>query len=99
MLNTNLVKKPKVESATEVIRNNLDLLNLKYQVLVDNLYHRLQQLSDLFKQEEPSADVSSSTKNYETKRIFNCGVLYFSFHYRKYLLLVRYELIAPFLGN
>ena len=62
-LDASLVKKPKVESATEVIVSELDLLNLKYQVLADNLYHRLQQLSTTVKQEDPSFDVSVKPVN------------------------------------
>jgi hypothetical protein len=57
-LDASLVKKPKVESATEVIVNELDLLNLKYQLLADTLYHRLQYLSSASKQEDPNFDVS-----------------------------------------
>ncbi|XP_035712122.1 microtubule-actin cross-linking factor 1 isoform X8 [Folsomia candida] len=49
-LNANLVKKAKVQSAEEVIFRELDLLNLKYQLTVDNLYHRLQQLAIIYRQ-------------------------------------------------
>lgn len=57
-LNANLVKKAKVQTAEEVIFQELDLLNLKYQLLVDNLHHRLEQLAVIAMQEEPSFEVN-----------------------------------------
>jgi len=52
-----LVKKAKMESADEVIFKELDLLNLKYQLLSDSLYQKLQNLAIAAAEEDPSFDV------------------------------------------
>ena len=56
-LDASLVKRAKVLSADEIILQELDLLNLKYQLLVDNLYHKLQQLTTIARQEDPTFEV------------------------------------------
>ncbi len=61
-LDASLVKKAKMQSAEEVIIQELDLLNLKYQLLVDNLYHRIQQLAVIAGQEDPDFDVSKKNR-------------------------------------
>src|SRR5688572_23407116 len=59
-LDASLVKKAKIQPASEVVTQELDILNLKYQLVSDQIYHRLEQLTKAAQEEDPNSQISVS---------------------------------------